>query len=50
MKIQSVKIRKFKRFVDLTISRLPPDAKLIVLLGPNGCGKSFAVRRIPKEA
>ena len=40
MKIQSVKIRKFKRFVDLTISRLPPDAKLIVLLGPNGCGKS----------
>ena len=31
---------KFKRFVDLTIRDMSPDAKLIVLLGPNGCGKS----------
>ena len=26
--------------MDLTIRNLPPDAKLVVLLGPNGCGKS----------
>ena len=40
MRLQSARIRNFKRFVDLTIHDLPPDAKLIVLLGPNGCGKS----------
>ena len=40
MRLKSATIRKFKRFADLTIQGLPPDAKLIVLLGPNGCGKS----------
>ena len=40
MRLQSVQIKNFKRFVDLTIQNLPPDAKLVVLLGPNGCGKS----------
>ena len=40
MKLKSAQIRNFKRFVDLTIRDLSPDAKLIVLLGPNGCGKS----------
>ena len=40
MKLKSAQIRNFKRFVDLTIGDLPPDAKLVVLLGPNGCGKS----------
>ena len=40
MRLKSARIKKFKRFVDLTILDLPPAAKLIVLLGPNGCGKS----------
>ena len=40
MRLKSANIKKFKRFVDLTISGLPAEAKLIVLLGPNGCGKS----------
>lgn len=40
MKLNSARIRNFKRFVDLTIRNLPPDARLVVLLGPNGCGKS----------
>ena len=40
MKLKSAQIKNFKRFVDLTIHELPPAAKLIVLLGPNGCGKS----------
>ena len=40
MKLKSARIKHFKRFVDLTIHNLPTDAKLIILLGPNGCGKS----------
>ena len=40
VKLKSAQIKNFKRFADLTIQELPPDAKLIVLLGPNGCGKS----------
>ena len=40
MKIQEIKVRKFKRFTDLTINGLPETAKLIVLVGPNGCGKT----------
>ena len=40
MRLKSARIKNFKRFVDLTIHNLSPDAKLIVLLGPNGCGKS----------
>jgi len=40
LRLKSARICRFKRFVDLTIHNLPSDAKLIVLLGPNGCGKS----------
>ena len=40
MKIQSIHLRDFKRFTDLRISDLPRTAKLITLIGPNGCGKS----------
>ena len=40
MKLKYAQIRNFKRFVDLTIRGLSPGAKLVVLLGPNGCGKS----------
>jgi len=40
LRLKSARIRNFKRFVDLTINDLPTDAKLVVLLGPNGCGKS----------
>lgn len=40
MKLKSAKILNFKRFVNLSIHDLPSQAKLIVLLGPNGCGKS----------
>jgi len=31
---------KFRRFSDLTIQNVPATAKLVVLAGPNGCGKS----------
>ena len=40
MKIKSVKLNRFKRFTDLTISGIPETAKLIVLVGPNGSGKT----------
>ncbi len=39
MKIRSVRVKRFRRFEDLRIENLPP-AKLVVLAGPNGIGKS----------
>ena len=40
LKIRSIHLQNFKRFTDLKIQNIPPTAKLVVLLGPNGCGKS----------
>lgn len=40
MRIKSVKLSKFKRFDNLSIGEIPKSARLVVLLGPNGCGKS----------
>lgn len=40
MHIKSVRLRTFKRFTDLSIQDLPPTAKLVVLTGANGSGKS----------
>lgn len=40
MRIKSIALKNFKRFSDLKIIDLPATAKLVVLAGPNGCGKS----------
>jgi predicted ATP-dependent endonuclease of OLD family len=40
MKIKKIQIKKFKRFTDLTVEQLPETAKLILLVGPNGSGKT----------
>lgn len=40
MRIASVTLRDFKRFAHLTIRNLPASARLVVLAGPNGFGKS----------
>lgn len=40
MRIKSIKMKDFKRFTDLTIQNIPQTAKLVVLVGPNGCGKT----------
>jgi AAA15 family ATPase/GTPase len=40
MRITSIKLRNFKRFSDLVIHDVPETAKLVVVVGPNGCGKS----------
>ena len=40
MRLKSVSIKEFKRFTDLTVEGMPDTAQLIMLAGPNGCGKS----------
>ena len=40
MKFKGVTIKNFKRFTDLTVQDIPKTARLIMLAGPNGCGKS----------
>jgi hypothetical protein len=40
MRIKSIHLQNFKRFSDLIIKGIPEAAKLIIVLGPNGCGKS----------
>ena len=43
MKIKSIKLEGFKRFTDLKIEGIPETAKLVVMIGPNGCGKVLSV-------
>lgn len=40
MRITKIRLRNFKRFTDLVIQDIPETAKLVVVVGPNGCGKS----------
>ncbi|MEM9011479.1 MAG: AAA family ATPase [Pseudomonadota bacterium] len=40
MRIQTVRLREFKRFTNTTVSQIPETAKLVIIAGPNGCGKS----------
>ena len=40
MRIRSIHLKDFKRFVDLTIENIPATAKLVILVGPSGSGKS----------
>ena len=40
MRLKVVTIRDFKRFTYLQIRNIPSSTRLIVLAGPNGCGKS----------
>ncbi len=40
MKIKSLQLINFKRFTDLTIQDIPETARLVLLIGSNGSGKS----------
>ncbi len=40
MKIKSLQLKNFKRFTDLTLRDIPDEAKLVLLIGSNGSGKS----------
>lgn len=40
MRVASIQLKNFKRFSNLVIHDIPKSAKLVVVVGPNGCGKS----------
>lgn len=40
MQIRRIRLTNYKRFTDLTITGLPETLRLVVLVGPNGTGKS----------
>ena len=40
MRLNSIRVRDFKRFSDLTIKDIPSTTKLVLLTGPNGSGKT----------
>ena len=40
MRFKRATIKNFKRFTHLTVQGIPETASIIVLAGPNGCGKS----------
>jgi predicted ATP-dependent endonuclease of OLD family len=40
MHISSIQLKNFKRFTDLKIEGIPKEAKLVLLVGSNGSGKS----------
>jgi predicted ATPase len=40
MHVKSIRLHGFRRFHDLTIADVPPTARLVVMAGPNGTGKS----------
>jgi predicted ATPase len=39
MRVEHIELKRFKRFHDLTIE-VPKGTRLVMLAGPNGCGKS----------
>ena len=40
MKLEGAELKDFKRFTNLIVRDIPETARLIMLVGPNGCGKS----------
>src|ERR1017187_7838589 len=40
MRVAEIQLRNFKHFTDLIVRDVPETAKLVVVVGPNGCGKS----------
>ncbi|WP_439641566.1 AAA family ATPase [Nevskia sp.] len=43
MKIREIKLTNFKRFTETTIADIPGTARLVIVAGPNGCGKSSLI-------
>ena len=46
MKVKYIELKDFKRFTHLTINNIPETAKLVVLVGPNGSGKTSFMEAI----
>lgn len=40
MRIKKVVLKNFKRFTELTISEIPSESRLVLIIGSNGSGKS----------
>jgi energy-coupling factor transporter ATP-binding protein EcfA2 len=40
MRLRSVELKNFKRFTNLQIDKIPDDARLVLMIGANGSGKS----------
>lgn len=40
MKIKKIELNNFKRFTHLLVENIPDTAKLVILVGPNGSGKT----------
>ena len=40
MRIKQIHLKEYKRFLDLTINLGEQPARIVALVGPNGCGKS----------
>lgn len=43
MKIREIHLANFKVFTDTIITNIPESARLVLLVGPNGCGKSSLI-------
>lgn len=43
MKVREIRLTNFKGFTDATITDIPDSARLVLLVGPNGCGKSSLI-------
>jgi AAA15 family ATPase/GTPase len=50
MKIKNLQLKNFKRFTDLTLQGIPDNAKLVLLIGSNGSGKSSVFDAFGKVA
>ena len=46
MKLKTITITDFRHFTSLTVKNLPETIRLIVLVGPNGCGKSSFIEAL----
>jgi hypothetical protein len=43
MKVREIRLTNFKGFTDATITDIPNSARLVLMVGPNGCGKSSVI-------
>ena len=46
MRINKLQLKNFKRFTDLTLDGIPVSAKLVLLIGANGSGKTSVLEAI----